>query len=155
MILNESLLETKKKFNQDIYQVIQSMLFMVAYSSGLGIMGSTYTLIKFGIDSLIACILLMIFVLLTYLISNHMMVYCIWESSKDFNFAEYLEDRFGKFIAITYDILLSIHNLILITSSSLWSKLMTLKVMGVKHIIPCSSQHSIDICFFIRRLQEK
>jgi hypothetical protein len=113
MSLTEALMEPPKP-EKEFYQVIQSMFFMVAYSSGLGILGSTFTLGKFGIDSLLACFFLMFFVLSSYLISHHMMAYCMRESSKEFNFAEYLEDRLGKCLAVTYDVLLTVHNLILL-----------------------------------------
>lgn len=44
-----------------------------------------------------------------------MIAYCCRESSEKFNFAEYLEDHFGKFAAICYDVLLSVHNFVLLS----------------------------------------
>lgn len=44
-----------------------------------------------------------------------MIAYCCRESSQKYNFAEYLEDHFGKVAALTYDILLSVHNIILLS----------------------------------------
>lgn len=82
--------------------------------SGLGILGSTYTLEKFNIDSLLADFFIMFLVLMTYTTSHHMIAYCCRESSDLYNFAEYLEDHFGKVAAMTYDILMTVHNLILL-----------------------------------------
>ena len=96
------------------FDIIQSLLFMVAYSTGLGILGSTYTLDKFKIDSLLADFLIMILVVATYTVSHHMIAYCCRESSEKFNFAEYLEDQFGKVAALIYDVLMTMHNIILL-----------------------------------------
>jgi hypothetical protein len=87
---------------------------MVAYSTGLGILGSTYTFEKFHIDSLLADFLVMIFVVVTYTVSHHIIAYCCRESSEKYNFAEYLEDHFGKIAALIYDVLMTIHNIILL-----------------------------------------
>ena len=87
---------------------------MVAYSTGLGILGSTYTFEKFHIDSLLADFLVMIFVVVTYTISHHIIAYCCRESSEKYNFAEYLEDHFGKLAAMIYDVLMTIHNIVLL-----------------------------------------
>jgi len=113
--LNQPLVEssgsTKKSYT---YEIIQSLLFMVAYSTGLGILGSTYTLDKFKIDSLLADFLIMIVVVVTYTVSHHMIAYCCRESSEKYNFAEYLEDHFGKATAMAYDVLMTIHNIVLL-----------------------------------------
>ena len=103
-----------KSHKSHTFEIIQSVLFMVAYMSGLGILGSTYTLDKFSIDSLLADFFIMFLVLITYTVSHHMIAYCCRESSDLFNFAEYLEDHFGKAAAMTYDILMTVHNLILL-----------------------------------------
>lgn len=87
---------------------------MVAYSTGLGILGSTYTLGKFKIDSLLADFLVMLLVVVTYTVSHHIIAYCCRESSEKYNFAEYLEDQFGKAAAMAYDVLMTIHNIILL-----------------------------------------
>lgn len=97
------------------YQVIQSVFFMVAFSTGLGILGSAYTLTRFHINSLLAEFLIMLFILVSYMFSHHMIAYCCRESSQKYNFAEYLEDRLGKVAAMAYDILLSIHNVVLLS----------------------------------------
>lgn len=96
------------------FEIIQSLLFMIAYSTGLGILGSTYTLDKFRIDSLLADFLIMILVVTTYTVSHHMIAYCCRESSERYNFAEYLEDQFGKSAALVYDVLMTVHNIILL-----------------------------------------
>jgi hypothetical protein len=108
----EPLLEGKSK--STTYETIQALFFMVAFSTGLGILGSTDSLTKFGIDSLLADFLVMIFVIITYTINHHMIAYCCRESSEKYNFAEYLEDKFGKAAAMVYDILMTIHNFILL-----------------------------------------
>lgn len=108
----EALLEGKSK--STTYETIQALFFMVAFSTGLGILGSTDSLTKFGIDSLLADFLVMIFVTITYTINHHMIAYCCRESSEKYNFAEYLEDKFGKAAAMVYDILMTIHNFILL-----------------------------------------
>jgi hypothetical protein len=115
--LNQELMTKSKEADNEkssAYEIIQSLLFMVAYSTGLGILGSTYTLEKFKIDSLLADFLIMFLVILTYTMSHHMIAYCCRESSEKFNFAEYLEDNFGKVAALIYDVLMTVHNLILL-----------------------------------------
>lgn len=113
--LNQPLVESsgssKKSYT---YEIIQSLLFMVAYSTGLGILGSTYTLDKFKIDSLLADFLIMLLVVVTYTVSHHIIAYCCRESSEKYNFAEYLEDQFGKAAAMAYDVLMTVHNIILL-----------------------------------------
>lgn len=113
--LKEGLVDSNPKPSKSYtFEIIQSLLFMVAYSTGLGILGSTYTLGKFKIDSLLADFLVMILVVITYTVSHHMIAYCCRESSEKYNFAEYLEDHFGKIAAMIYDILMTIHNIILL-----------------------------------------
>ncbi|OMJ87161.1 hypothetical protein SteCoe_11161 [Stentor coeruleus] len=104
----------ESKSKSTTYEAIQALFFMVAFSTGLGILGSTDSLTKFGIDSLLADFLVMIFVTITYTINHHMIAYCCRESSEKYNFAEYLEDKFGKAAAMVYDILMTIHNFILL-----------------------------------------
>jgi len=87
---------------------------MVAYSTGLGILGSTYTLDKFKIDSLLADFLIMLVVVVTYTVSHHIIAYCCRESSEKYNFAEYLENHMGKAAAMAYDVLMTVHNIILL-----------------------------------------
>jgi hypothetical protein len=113
MELDQPLVSSQPSNNT--YQVIQSLFFMVAYSTGLGILGSTYTLTRFHINSVLVEFIIMLFVLLSYMFSHHMIAYCCRESSKKYNFAEYLEDHFGKAAAVVYDILLTIHNVILLS----------------------------------------
>jgi len=43
-----------------------------------------------------------------------MIAYCCRESSEKYNFAEYLEDHFGKAAAMAYDVLMTIHNIVLL-----------------------------------------
>ena len=112
--LNQPLVGEGKSHKTYTYEIIQSLLFMVAYSTGLGILGSTYTFEKFQISSLLADFLVMIFVVVTYTVSHHIIAYCCRESSEKFNFAEYLEDHFGKLAAIVYDILMTVHNIVLL-----------------------------------------
>ena len=113
--LKEGLVDSSSKPPKSYaFEIIQSLLFMVAYSTGLGILGSTYTLDKFRIDSLLADFLIMILVVTTYTVSHHMIAYCCRESSEKFNFAEYLEDHFGKVAALIYDVLMTVHNIILL-----------------------------------------
>lgn len=113
MELGQPLVSSGKPSNT--FELIQSLFFIVAFSAGLGILGSTYTLTRFHINSLLAEILIMLFVLVSYMFSHHMIAYCCRESSQKYNFAEYLEDHFGKVAAVTYDILLTVHNIILLS----------------------------------------
>ncbi|OMJ67427.1 hypothetical protein SteCoe_35424 [Stentor coeruleus] len=108
----EALIE--KPSHSTTYETIQALFFFVAFSTGLGILGSTDSLTKFGIDSLLADFLVMIFVVITYTINHHMIAYCCRESSDEYNFAEYLEDKFGKAAAMVYDAIMTIHNFILL-----------------------------------------
>lgn len=108
----ESLIEKPSK--STTYETIQALFFFVAFSTGLGILGSTDSLTKFGIDSLLADFLVMIFVVITYTINHHMIAYCCRESSEKYNFAEYLEDKFGKGPAMAYDAIMTVHNFILL-----------------------------------------
>jgi hypothetical protein len=112
--LNQPLVGERKPNKTYTYEIIQSLLFMVAYSTGLGILGSTYTFEKFHIDSLLADFLVMIFVMVTYTVSHHIIAYCCRESSEKYNFAEYLEDHFGKVAALVYDVLMTVHNIVLL-----------------------------------------
>ncbi|OMJ96201.1 hypothetical protein SteCoe_159 [Stentor coeruleus] len=112
--VKDPLLEGNSKSKSTTYEAIQALFFMVAFSTGLGILGSTDSLTKFGINSLLADFLVMIFVIITYTINHHIIAYCCRESSEEYNFAEYLEDKFGKAAAMIYDILMTIHNFILL-----------------------------------------
>lgn len=96
------------------YEVIQALFFMVAFSTALGILGSAEALFKYGIESLLADFFILIFVVITYAINHHMMAYCCRKSSEAFNYAEFIEDKFGKASAMIYDVAMTVHNVVLL-----------------------------------------
>lgn len=97
-----------------VFDVIQATFYMVAFSTSLGLMGSKESIIKFGIDSNLAEFIVMVIVIFTYTLNHHITAYCSRLSTEKYNYAEFIEDNFGKKIAMTYDILMTTHNLILL-----------------------------------------
>ena len=103
-----------EKEDKRVYETIQALFFMVAFSTSLGILGSASVFNKFAINSLLAEFFILIFVIVTYAINHHMMAYCCRLSKEDYNYAEYLEEKFGKIPAMLYDILMVIHNVVIL-----------------------------------------
>ena len=103
-----------KHSEKDTYETIQALFFMVAFSTALGILGSGSVYSAFGINSLLAEFFVMVCILMTYTFNYHMIAYCCKKSSQKYNYAEYLEDKYGKIPAMLYDILMTIHNVVLL-----------------------------------------
>jgi hypothetical protein len=113
--MDEHLIQKTKSKTDHTYEVIQSLFFMVTFSTCLGVMGSLDSLKTYNINSLLADFFVLIFVIFTYAVNHHMIAYCCRESSEKYNFAEYLEDHFGKAAAMIYDVLMTIHNIVLLS----------------------------------------
>ena len=104
---------------ESAYEVLQALFFLVAFSTGLGILGSVKALNDFHIDSLLADFIIVIFVVVTNAINQHLMIYSVTRKegesvSQEYNYAEFLEDKFGKKAAMVYDISMTVHNFILL-----------------------------------------
>jgi hypothetical protein len=119
--LLESSVEPSKS-KETTYEVIQALFFLVAFSTGLGVIGSTDIFKNFGIRSLLADFFIMVFVVLTYAVNHHITVRCCEISSEKYNYAEFIEDLtksskykfLNKAPALIYDALMTVQNIILL-----------------------------------------